>query len=263
MIKIKNKNPIIMLGGSESEARIAKQYFLTSSFENDFLTFTSSYELISYLDKTTAEGPCLPSLIILDVTTADESMHHSLKDMRSHPDLQKIPVICMFSHTDNIHSTGKMIIPGVARYQIKPHSRTEFLKFYLSLFPFNVLIVDDDEDFLEMMSEKVSQMGDNPITASNADAALQIFGKNAPDLILSDYSMPGMNGIDFLHEISNRQQVPAFLISGLIDGASKPKAALNYPEDLFRKPVEFETMYQIATASTLDYKVIQKIRKKH
>jgi len=64
-----------------------------------------------------------------------------------------------------------------------------------------ILIVDDDHDFAESLSEVISIRGHIPIVAHNGQQALQIFKEEDIDLLLIDIKMPGINGVDTFKEV--------------------------------------------------------------
>lgn len=68
-----------------------------------------------------------------------------------------------------------------------------------------VLIVDDEPDFCELLAEIVRRQGFLPLTALDAEQALRLVRKQCSKivLVLADYTMPGMNGLELLHKIRN------------------------------------------------------------
>jgi CheY-like chemotaxis protein len=56
------------------------------------------------------------------------------------------------------------------------------------------MIVDDEPDFREIFSAKLSSAGFRVETAENGQAALDKMAKGAPDLVLMDVNMPVMDG---------------------------------------------------------------------
>lgn len=60
-----------------------------------------------------------------------------------------------------------------------------------------VLLVDDSRAQLKMLSMMLSRWGFEVLTADSATEALDICREFPPDLVLSDWMMPGMNGIEF------------------------------------------------------------------
>ncbi|HLM25288.1 MAG TPA: ATP-binding protein [Pyrinomonadaceae bacterium] len=81
----------------------------------------------------------------------------------------------------------------------------------------NFLIVDDSEDTIQMLQELLKIGGAKVMTASNGAEALRIARENEFDVILSDISMPEMDGFEFLQrlrKIAGRQDVPVVAITG-------------------------------------------------
>jgi len=61
-----------------------------------------------------------------------------------------------------------------------------------------ILIVDDEEAITSKMSEIAAREGHHPITASNGIEALEILKTDSIDMLLTDISMPKMNGADLI-----------------------------------------------------------------
>jgi two-component system CheB/CheR fusion protein len=81
----------------------------------------------------------------------------------------------------------------------------------------NFLIVDDSEDTIAMLQELLKVAGANVMTATNGAEALRLVAENEFDVILSDISMPEMDGFEFLQrlrKIDGRQNVPVVAITG-------------------------------------------------
>lgn len=79
----------------------------------------------------------------------------------------------------------------------------------------NILIVDDEAEVLELLSELVEKLGFTPITANNAHEALDIIENKKVDVILSDLVMPEMDGIELLKRVKARKgDIPFLVITG-------------------------------------------------
>ncbi|HKR13900.1 MAG TPA: ATP-binding protein [Pyrinomonadaceae bacterium] len=79
------------------------------------------------------------------------------------------------------------------------------------------LIVDDSEDTIAMLEQLLRICGANVKTALNGADALRLAHENEFDVILSDISMPEMDGFEFLQrlrQIDGRQHVPVIAITG-------------------------------------------------
>jgi phosphoserine phosphatase RsbU/P len=71
----------------------------------------------------------------------------------------------------------------------------------MSIITKKILLVDDNQLFLKMLSKAFIKAGFDCITAESGTEALQILRKNTPDAVLSDYEMPWMNGLEFREEL--------------------------------------------------------------
>ncbi|MGE0432503.1 MAG: PP2C family protein-serine/threonine phosphatase [Planctomycetota bacterium] len=82
-----------------------------------------------------------------------------------------------------------------------------------------VLFVDDDTIFLQMVARSLKDVI-TPLTVANPTEALQVARENLPILIVIDYRMPGMNGIELIKEFQQHDAtaaVPVWMISGQED----------------------------------------------
>ena len=78
-----------------------------------------------------------------------------------------------------------------------------------------VLLVDDEIEFLEIMSERMTARGMEVTTAQSADQALAIIAKKSFDAIVMDFQMPGMDGMEALKTIKNkRPELQIILLTG-------------------------------------------------
>lgn len=64
-----------------------------------------------------------------------------------------------------------------------------------------ILIVEDNELFLKLLDKHFSRAGYDCMLANSPTAALTLLEQQLPELILSDYEMPGMNGFDFRQQL--------------------------------------------------------------
>ena len=67
--------------------------------------------------------------------------------------------------------------------------------------PARVLIVDDEVDFVEMLSLRLSETGEKVTPAYNGRECIEVLGKTDIDVVILDIKMPGMDGIQTLKEI--------------------------------------------------------------
>lgn len=82
----------------------------------------------------------------------------------------------------------------------------------------SVLLVDDHDDILELSRRLLADCGASVVAVTSAAAALRQLRRVVPDVLVSDISMPDMNGYDLITEVRTRmalsaQQLPAVAIS--------------------------------------------------
>ena len=59
-----------------------------------------------------------------------------------------------------------------------------------------IMLVDDEKDFVEILSLRLTENGENVISAYNGSECLKALEKNGIDVIILDVKMPGMDGIE-------------------------------------------------------------------
>lgn len=104
-----------------------------------------------------------------------------------------------------------------------------------------IMLVDDDLEVLEMLGEVLAACGYNVEVFDNAAGALEHLHGEAPaDLLITDLSMPGTNGLALIREAQHRQPgLPAILLTGY-SGAELGLATGRLPGGLLvllQKPV--------------------------
>jgi len=79
-----------------------------------------------------------------------------------------------------------------------------------------ILVVDDDQDNLDFLSELLKRLGHHPDTAPEGETALEKFKTEGPwDMVFTDLGMPGISGWDLVREVKALNPViPTVLITG-------------------------------------------------
>ena len=78
-----------------------------------------------------------------------------------------------------------------------------------------ILVVDDEPSIVAALRRLLGRKGFHVDVASGGQEALDLLETSSPDVILSDFKMPGMNGADFLAAAAHRlPDVRCILMSG-------------------------------------------------
>ena len=100
----------------------------------------------------------------------------------------------------------------------------------------SVLVVDDDARILRMMRRILELEGYQTLTASNGEAALNVFDEQSPDLILLDIMMPGMDGYTVCRRIREFSQLPIIMVTARDNEEEKVEGLDAGADDYVTKP---------------------------
>lgn len=79
-----------------------------------------------------------------------------------------------------------------------------------------VLVIDNDPDILDVMSEALTYEGFEVITVAETDNIIRLVNECKPNLVIIDYLLNGINGGELCHEIKSTRQtgtLPVILFS--------------------------------------------------
>jgi signal transduction histidine kinase len=110
----------------------------------------------------------------------------------------------------------------------------------------DVLIVEDSDDTLALLSAMFRQQGAKVLSALSAKEALQMLVSRKPTLIISDIGMPGIDGYAFLkklRELPGMGEVPAIAISGYAGDEDRERAQASGYITLIAKPIDIDDLF--------------------
>lgn len=106
-----------------------------------------------------------------------------------------------------------------------------------------VLLVDDEQEFLEIMSERMKARGMEVVTAGSADQALSILEKQNFDAVVMDFQMPGMDGMAAIKAMKEKKpELQIILLSGYATVEKSKEAMEMGASDLLEKPADLEIL---------------------
>jgi len=108
----------------------------------------------------------------------------------------------------------------------------------------NVMLVDDEVEFIEAFSERLELRNLEISKAFSGEEALQILNKNhTVEVVILDVKMPGMDGIETLAEIKKRHPlVEVIMLSGHADVASAIDGMKQGAFDYLMKPCDMDQL---------------------
>ncbi len=123
-----------------------------------------------------------------------------------------------------------------------------------------VLLVDDEEDFLEVMAERMRARGFDVTTSSTASEALEMIEKESYDAIILDFMMPAMDGFETLEEIKERRpESQIILLTGYATLEKGVEAMKLGATDFIEKPADLEKLTEkIKAAKTKKMLIVEK-----
>jgi phosphoserine phosphatase RsbU/P len=129
----------------------------------------------------------------------------------------------------------------------------------------NILVVDDNTDNLRLLAGLLSEHHYKVRLAPNGVRALATIRKEAPDLVLLDIMMPGMDGFEVCRQLKEDEQtanIPIIFISALNETIDKVKAFSLGGVDYITKPFKAqEILARVKTHLTLRFLQLQMEKK--
>ncbi len=123
-----------------------------------------------------------------------------------------------------------------------------------------VLLVDDEPDFLELLSERLQNRGMNVTTTTCGKDALKEIERQDFDIIVIDLSMPGMDGIETIKRIkARRPHAETIILTGHATLQSGIEAMKSGAEDFLEKPADIDLLLQ--KIHDAQYRRIQELEK--
>jgi DNA-binding response OmpR family regulator len=102
-----------------------------------------------------------------------------------------------------------------------------------------VLVADDDDDILELVSFRLERAGYEVVTARDGAAALATAQERQPDLAVLDVMMPGLNGYEVTQRLradDATREIPVILLTARVQEADVARGFEAGADDYVKKP---------------------------
>jgi len=104
-----------------------------------------------------------------------------------------------------------------------------------------ILIVDDEPFNIDLLEQELDDQGYRTCTAASGQEALEVLAVDKPDLVLLDWMMPGLNGIEVLKRMratAEWQRVPVIMLTAKTTTDDMVRGLDAGADDYVTKPIE-------------------------
>lgn len=127
----------------------------------------------------------------------------------------------------------------------------------------HILVIDDDEGVLRMVSLSLEQSGYRTSVAATTEDASLLLDKDEPDAILTDVMMPGEDGITFLARVHQRlPDVPVVIMTGFAQLQTAVDAIKNGAFDFIHKPFDLLYLRQVVKKA-VEHSTLRRMEKRY
>jgi len=205
-----------------------------------------------------------PDLIVLDVMLPDINGFSVCRELKQDPNYASIPIILLTA----IGATPESYAESIAKehkadcYLSKSEDSKKLLETVNDLLTQTrpvpredrakpkILLIDDDQDFLEATKQILIANRYEVITARDGDEGIARARHENPDLILLDVIMSGKDGYTVCHElrsIAQTRPIPIIMLTAVGQQFSAPEYAVDIAidhlaDDYIDKPVDTQTL---------------------
>ncbi|GEM_PF-317638 len=112
-----------------------------------------------------------------------------------------------------------------------------------------VLIIDDDPVVVQLTSGILRKKGFEVFTAKEGKTGLQLLQEKKPDIVITDYQMPGMSGIDVLSNIREVDDaIPVIILTAYGDASLTIRSMKGGAYDFIEKPINPKELLETVNA---------------
>ena len=108
----------------------------------------------------------------------------------------------------------------------------------------NILIVEDEKEIREGVSEYLAEVGYSVISAEDGMQAIELFKNNKIDLVILDIMLPKANGFVVLNKIRQESNVPVIMLTAMSDDYTQIMSFDEKADDYITKPFSIIVLYK-------------------
>ncbi len=108
-----------------------------------------------------------------------------------------------------------------------------------------VLLVDDEEEFVDLMSQRLETRGLKVVAVTSGEKAVEMVADKKFDVAVVDLSMPGIDGIETLKQIKvKRPDMEVIMLTGQATVKAGIEAMKDGASDFLEKPVDLNVLME-------------------
>ena len=108
----------------------------------------------------------------------------------------------------------------------------------------NILIVEDEKEIREGVSEYLAEVGYSVISAEDGMQAIELFKNNKIDLVILDIMLPKANGFVVLNKIRQERNVPVIMLTAMSDDYTQIMSFDEEADDYITKPFSIIVLHK-------------------
>ena len=118
---------------------------------------------------------------------------------------------------------------------MRSYSTTEYSK-YNKAMPKKILLIDDEPEILEICRDYLKASGYDVVTAKDGLQGLSSFHREKPELVVLDWMLPEMDGLDVCRAIRRESNVPIIMLTARVEETDKLIGLELGADDYMTKP---------------------------
>lgn len=116
-----------------------------------------------------------------------------------------------------------------------------------------ILVVDDDPAIIRLLSAVLRYEAMKVVQTNKGEEALDIIEREKPDLVLTDFAMPGMNGVEICRRVKQNPRTagtPVILMTGALTRADCQQTLAQGVDGFLQKPFSVKQLLDLMNAVT-------------
>jgi two-component system phosphate regulon response regulator PhoB len=122
-----------------------------------------------------------------------------------------------------------------------------------------ILVVDDDPAIIRLLSTVLRYESMSVVQADCGEEALDLIEQERPDVVLTDFFLPGMSGVEFCRQIKKNPRTastPVILMTGALTRADCQQTLAEGVDGFLQKPFSIKQLLDVMAAVVADCEAV-------